>query len=245
MPADTTPRVALVTGGSGAIGAAVARLLAEQGFAVAVGYRTAHAEAKTLAAELPIAVPVELDVTDPSRVAAAFAAVTDQLGRVSVLVNAAGTTCDRPTVRMRDGDWDAVLRTNLTGAFACIRQALPGMIAAGYGRIVSIGSISATVGPPGQANYAAAKAGLAGLTRSIAHETGRYGVTANVVAPGLVESRLTAGVPDGARSAFLRAAATGRPVRAAEVARAVLFCVDTAAFTGQVINVDGGFSPAS
>ncbi|MEV4997147.1 SDR family oxidoreductase [Streptomyces niveus] len=244
VPDDPTarraPGVALVTGATGAIGSAVARALAARGTRVAVGFRRDEAAGRALAAELPGALAVRVDVADPESVRACFREVTEAAGLVSVLVGAAGTLRDRPVVRMRDEDWDDVLRTNLTGMFHCVRHALPSMIAQRFGRIVCVGSVSGALGLPGQANYAAAKAGLLGLTRSVARENGRYGITANVVAPGLVESPLTAGLGAPARERFLGLSATGRYVTPEDVAGAVRFCVDSPAVTGQLINVDGG-----
>ncbi|SER47868.1 3-oxoacyl-[acyl-carrier protein] reductase [Streptomyces sp. yr375] len=234
-------RVALVTGASGTIGSAVARELAGAGFRVAAGFHRDGAAARRLAAELPDALAVPLDVTDPDAVRAAFRQIAGLAGPVTVLVNAAGVLRDRPLLRMTDRDWDEVLAANLTGPFRCVRQALPSMIAAGYGRIVSIGSAAAAFGTPGQANYCAAKAGLLALTRSVARESGRHGVTANVVAPGLVESPLVADIGAASRSGFLERAATGALVSAEDVAGAVRFCVETPGLTGQSVDVDGGF----
>ncbi|MCW7944579.1 hypothetical protein AAW14_21840 [Streptomyces hygroscopicus] len=234
------PRVALVTGGGGVIGAAVVRTLSACGMRLAVGYHKGASAAEELAAGLPDALAVPLDVADPDAVRGAFRRSAEALGPVTVLVNAAGVLRDRPALRMRDQDWDDVLRVNLTGVFHCVRQALPSMITQRFGRIVSIGSVSGAIGLPGQSNYAAAKAGLVGFTRSVARETGRHGVTANVVAPGLVDSPLIAGLDAPARERIVGSTATGQFVTPEEVANAVRFCVDTAAVTGQLINVDGG-----
>ncbi|ONI92989.1 hypothetical protein ALI22I_00720 [Saccharothrix sp. ALI-22-I] len=234
-------RTALVTGGGGVLGGAVAALLAERGLQVAVGYRENADTAKALADRVN-GVPVRVDVRDPDSVRAAFRQVKSELGPVTVLVNSAGVLRDRPLLRMRDGDWGDVLATNLTGAFHCVRQALPAMVAARFGRVVSIGSVSGSIGTPGQANYAAAKAGLVGLTRSLAREAGRQGVTANVVAPGLLRSALTEHVPDGVWDAYREHTATGELVDPHDVARAVLLCVESRGITGQVINVDGGIA---
>ena len=234
------PRVALVTGASGTIGSAIVRTLAAQGIRVAIGYRSERAAAWKLADELPGTFPVEVDVADPQAVRAAFKEIGRVAGQVTVLVNAAGVLRDRPLLRMRDEDWETVLRVNLTGAFHCVRQALPAMIAQRFGRIVSIGSVSAAVGLPGQAAYSASKAGLVGLTRSVAKETGRHGVTVNVIAPGLVESALIKDLPATRRAGFVDFSATGRLVEPADVANAVRFCLDTPGLTGQLINVDGG-----
>ncbi|MER5970399.1 SDR family NAD(P)-dependent oxidoreductase [Streptomyces sp. NPDC002055] len=239
-PADG-PRVALVTGASGTIGSAVARALADAGLRVAAGYHRDADAARQLAKELPGALAVPVDVTDPDAVRAAFRDVASAAGPVTVLVNAAGVLRDRPLLRMADRDWEEVLSANLTGPFRCVRQALPAMVAAGYGRIVSIGSAAAAYGTPGQANYSAAKAGLLALTRSVAREYGRHGVTANVVAPGLVESPLIAGVGADSRAGFAERTATGGLVSAEDVARAVRFCVETPGLTGRSVDVDGGF----
>ncbi|MEV5505176.1 SDR family NAD(P)-dependent oxidoreductase [Streptomyces orinoci] len=234
------PRVALVTGAGGAIGSAACRALAADGIRIAACYRTAEGAARALAAALPEAVALPLDVRDAAAVRAAFRATAEALGPVTVLVNAAGMRHDRPAARMRDEDWDEVIDTNLTGAFRCIRQALPHMLAARHGRIVSIGSAAAALGVPGQANYAAAKAGLLGMTRAVARETGRHGITANVVSPGLVASRLTADVGGPTRTRYLQLTATGALVSAEDVAAAVRHCVNNPAMTGQLIHIDGG-----
>ncbi len=233
-------RTALVTGGSGELGGAVVRALAGRGLRVAVGYRANEAAADALVKETPEAIAVPLDVTDPDSVRAAFEQVRADLGPVTVLVCAAGVVRDRPAVRMRTEDWRDVLDANLTGAFHCARQALPGMLGERFGRIVSIGSVSASVGPAGQANYAAAKAGLVGMTKSLAREAGRYGITVNVVAPGLLPSALAEPVGAKLWDAYRALSATGALVDPADVARAVLFCVECPSLTGQQITVDGG-----
>lgn len=234
-------RAALVTGGSGVIGAATARMLAARGIRVAVGYRHDKGAADDVARDCADSITVPVDVTDPDSVTEAFARVQEVLGPVTVLVAAAGVTRDRPLLRMRDRDWNEVIETDLTGAFYCVRAALPGMVAARFGRIICIGSVSSRVGIAGQANYAAAKAGLAGLVRTVAREGGRHGVTANVVAPGLLESKMTAGIPDRQLDRYRELAATGNLVDATDAARVVMVCVESASLTGQVIDVDSGF----
>ena len=235
-------RTALVTGGGGELGGLIAEALGECGLRVAVGYRGNEAGAAEVAARLPEATTVRLDVTDPSSVETAFGAVRERFGPVTVLVNAAGILRDRPVVRMRQDDWQDVIDTNLTGAFQCAKQAVPGMLAARFGRIVSIGSISGVLGPAGQANYAAAKAGLLGMSRSLAREVGRHGVTVNVVAPGLLPSALTEQVGAKLWESYRDLAATRKLVDPADVARAVRFCLDCPSLTGQQIAVDGGLS---
>jgi 3-oxoacyl-[acyl-carrier protein] reductase len=234
-------RAALVTGGSGVIGAAIARMLAARGIRVAVGYRQDKGASQEVARDCADSIIVPIDVTDPDSVTKAFSRVQGELGPVTVLVAAAGVIRDRPLMRMRDRDWNEVIETDLTGVFYCVRAALPGMVAARFGRIVCIGSVSSRVGIAGQANYAAAKAGLAGLVRTVAREGGRHGVTANVVAPGLLESKMTAGIPSGQLDRYRELAATGKLVDVSDAARAALMCVESASLTGQVIDVDSGF----
>jgi 3-oxoacyl-[acyl-carrier protein] reductase len=233
-------RVALVTGGTGALGAETARWLAEREIHIAVGYRGSAQAAQTLAADLPRAIAVQLDVTDGESIRTAFQTVREQLGTVTILVNSAGITRDNLTMRMSPDEWEEVIDTDLSGPFRCIKQALPGMVAQRFGRIVTVGSISGVLGPVGQANYAAAKAGLAGMSKSVSREVGKRGITVNVVAPGLVKSPLSEQLDPGLRQLYASMAATGREVDPADVARAILFCVECSSLTGQVINVDGG-----
>ena len=175
MSADGS-RVALVTGGSGGIGTATVAALAGAGHRVAVGYATNRDGAEKVAAEVG-GTAVHIDVADPEGVDAAFAHVESALGPVEVLVNNAGITADGLVLRMDAEQWRRVLATNLDGAFHVTRRALPGMVRRRFGRIVNVGSVAAMVGSAGQANYAAAKAGLIGLTRAIARELGSRGVT--------------------------------------------------------------------
>jgi 3-oxoacyl-[acyl-carrier protein] reductase len=235
-------RVALVTGGTGALGGATAMWLAERGIQVAVGYRGSEQVAQALAAELPDAIAVKLDVTDGESIKTAFQTVREQLGTVTILVNSAGITRDNLTMRMSASEWQEVIDTDLSGPFRCIRQALPGMVTHHFGRIVTVGSISAALGPVGQANYAAAKAGLAGMTKALSREVAKRGITVNVVAPGLVKSPLSEKLDPRLRNLYTSMAATGCEVDPADVARAILFCVDCSSLTGQVINVDGGIT---
>jgi 3-oxoacyl-[acyl-carrier protein] reductase len=239
-PVAPVAPVALVTGGAGGLGSVIATHLAERGTRVAVGYRTSRTTAERLAASLPDAIAVELDVTDSDSVSAGCQSVRDQLGAIAILVNCAGITRDSLSIRMTSTDWQDVIETNLSGPFRCAKQVLPGMLAKRFGRIVTIGSVSSTLGPPGQANYAAAKAGLAGMTKTLSREVARRDITVNVVAPGLVHSPLTETLDPALREQYLAMTATGREVEPHDVARAVLFCVDCPSLTGQVINIDGG-----
>jgi 3-oxoacyl-[acyl-carrier protein] reductase len=239
---NSDARVALVTGGAGALGGAIAAQLAERGMSVAIGYRSNAEAAEKLAASLPDAIAVGLDVTDRDSVKDAFQEVREQLGTVTVLVNSAGITRDALTMRMSADEWQEVIDTDLTGPFNCIKQALPGMVTQRFGRVVTVGSISGSLGPPGQANYAAAKAGLAGMTKTLSREVARRGITVNVVAPGLVESPLAEQLDPRLRELYTSMTATGREVTPEDVACAILFCVDCSSLTGQVINVDGGIT---
>jgi len=236
-----TPRVALVTGGSGGIGAATAAALAASGHAVAVGYASRAEAAEKVAAEIGgLAVPV--DVTDPASVAAAFTQVEDALGPVAVLVNNAGVTGDGLAMRMGDDQWRRVLATSLDGAFHTIRRALPSMTRQRFGRIVNVGSVAGFSGSAGQANYAAAKAGLVGLTRSIAREMAPRGITCNAVAPGPIATNMTDVLSPERQAEMVAAVPLGRMGRPDEVASVIAFlCSDAAAYVnGAVVPVDGG-----
>ena len=240
-------RVALVTGGSGGIGAAVVRALAGSGHRIGVGYAGDEAgAAKAVAAAEEAggeAVPVRVDVADPAAVDAAFATVEEAFGeKVTVLVNNAGITRDGLFMRMDDEQWGAVLRTNLDGAFHCIRRATPGMMRARFGRIVNVSSVAGLSGSAGQANYAAAKAGLVGLTRSVAREMASRRITCNVVAPGPIDTAMTAALPEERQAELTAQVPLGRMGTPEEVGAVVAFlCSDAAAYvTGAVVPVDGG-----
>ncbi len=237
-------RVAIVSGATGAIGAATCRALAAAGCHVVVGYRSDAATAEALAAELaPHATAVALDVTDPASVDAAVAAAT-ALGTVAVVVNNAGVTGDELLLRLEPEEFDRVIATNLRGAYLLTRAALRPMLRARHGRIINVSSVVALRGNAGQVAYGAAKAGLIGMTRSLAREVARKGITVNAVAPGYVESAMTAGLPEAARDALVGGAPIGRAVTADEVAAAIAYLASdgAAATTGVVLPVDGGFA---
>ncbi len=233
--------VAFVTGAGAGIGRACAVALAEAGMRVAAGFG-GNKEGATETASLCGGLAVEVDVSDSASVDTAFKTIEDALEAVTVLVNNAGVTSDGLLLRMKDDDWQKVLRVNLDGAFHCIRRATPGMMKARYGRIVNMGSVVGLAGSAGQVNYAAAKAGLVGLTRSVARELASRNVTCNVVAPGPITTAMTDALSEDRIAAITEAVPLGRMGTVDEVAAAVAFlCGEGASYiTGAVIPVDGG-----
>jgi 3-oxoacyl-[acyl-carrier protein] reductase len=227
-------RSVLVTGGNRGIGLAIARTFVAAGDTVTVTSRSGEAP------EGLSCVPCE--VTDDASVEAAFTAVEERQGPVEVLVANAGITRDTLLLRMSDDDWAAVVDTNLGGAFRVAKRATRGMLRARWGRLVFVSSVVGLLGSPGQANYAASKAGLVGLARSLARELGSRGITANVVAPGFVETDMTAVLSDGRRAEIVAQVPLGRYATTDEVAEVVRFLASDAAayITGAVVPVDGG-----
>jgi 3-oxoacyl-[acyl-carrier protein] reductase len=243
-PAAPRKGSALVTGASRGIGAATARELSAAGWAVGVNYRQDREGAERVVGEICAgggrALPIEAVVAGRDAAEAIIPALEDAFGPVLVLVNNAGQTADGLSLRMADEDWHRVLETNLSGAFRITRRILGGMVRARFGRVVNVASVVGQRANPGQANYAASKAGLVAFTKTVAVEVARRGVTVNAVAPGLIETGMTAGVTNGL--------ADGIPARRAGVPEEVAACIGFLAserasyVTGAVLTVDGGMT---
>jgi 3-oxoacyl-[acyl-carrier protein] reductase len=241
-------RVAVVTGGGRGIGRAVALRLANEGASVAISYRSNDGAAENAAEEVrATGVRCEIfkgDVASPDDVRALFEGVNDAFGCIDILVNNAGLTRDNLMMRMKEQEFDAVIATNLKGTYLCTRAALRPMIRARWGRIVNVSSVVGLVGNAGQANYAASKAGIIGLTKSVAREVAQRGITANVVAPGYVETELTGSLPEQVKDRIREQVPAGRFGEAEEVAEVVAFLAGEGAgyVTGQTVAVDGGMT---
>ena len=241
-------RVAVVTGGGRGIGRAVALRLANEGASVAISYRSNDEAAENAAEEVRAAgVRCEIfkgDVASPDDVRALFEGVSDAFGRIDILVNNAGLTRDNLMMRMKEHEFDDVIATNLKGTYLCTRAALRPMVRARWGRIVNVSSVVGLVGNAGQANYAASKAGIIGFTKSVAREVAQRGITANVVAPGYVETELTGSLPEQVKDRIREQVPAGRFGEAEEVAEVVAFLAGEGAgyVTGQTVAVDGGMT---
>jgi 3-oxoacyl-[acyl-carrier protein] reductase len=238
-------RVAFVTGASQGIGRTCAVRLAKDGASVAVAARNREKLdelVNEIAAAGGTAAAFPLDVVDEDQVKATVKAVIAQFGKIDVLVNNAGITRDQLVMRMKRADWDAVLETNLTSAYLCIQQVIPSMLKQRWGRIVNITSVFGQMGQAGQANYSASKAGLIGLTMAIAREVGSRSITCNAVAPGFIETAMTAVLSDEFKQSAVKQIPLGRVGTSEDVACAVAFLAsDEASYiTGHVLNVNGG-----
>lgn len=238
-------RIALVTGASRGIGREVALELGRQG-ATVIGTATSDKGAEAIGATLDDAGIAGggrcLDVTEPGAIDSLVKAVTAEYGAITILVNNAGITRDNLLMRMKDAEWTDVLETNLTAIFRLSRACLRGMMKARGGRIINIASVVGATGNPGQANYAAAKAGIGGLARSLAHEVGSRGITVNTIAPGFIDTDMTRALPDDQRQALLGRIAAERFGEPAEIAHACAFLASPRAgyITGQTLHVNGG-----
>jgi 3-oxoacyl-[acyl-carrier protein] reductase len=245
MSEAQTPQVALVTGASRGIGRAIAKALANAGFRV-VGTATSDSGAAGITEALAAqgGKGIVLNVTDAPALDVAIDSIAKEFGGLHVLVNNAGITRDTLSMRMKDDDWDAVMDTNLKAVFRACRAATKPMMRQRYGRIINITSVVGVSGNAGQANYAAAKAGVAGLTRSLARELGARNITVNCVAPGFIATDMTHGLPEAAKAALLANIPLGRLGQAEEVAHAVAFLASAQAgyITGTELHVNGGMA---
>jgi len=238
-------RVAFVTGASQGIGRACALRLAKDGVAVAVGARNQE-RLNQLVSEITAAggkaAAFALDVASEDRVKETIKAAVAQFGKIDILVNNAGITRDQLVMRMKRADWDAVLETNLTSAYLCIQQVISSMLRQKWGRIINITSVFGQMGQAGQANYAASKAGLIGLTMAIAREVGSRNITCNAVAPGFIETAMTAALSEEFKQNAVKQIPLGRVGTPEDVAAAVAFLAsdDASYITGQILSVNGG-----
>lgn len=238
-------QIALVTGASRGIGAAIAQELGRQG-AIVIGTATSESGAAAISEALKAAniqgMGMALDVNDATQIEATLKTITSTFGEVSILVNNAGITRDTLLMRMKDEDWDAVISTNLTSVFRMSQAVLRPMMKARTGRIISISSVVGHMGNAGQANYAAAKAGMTGFTKSLAAEVGSRGITVNCVAPGFIDTDMTAELPEAIKTKMLERIPLGRLGAVHEIAATVAFLASSQAayITGETIHVNGG-----
>ncbi len=238
-------RIALVTGASRGIGKAVADRLGTEGACV-IGTATSEAGAEAISKRFADAglkgCGMQLDVTVPEQISSVIEIISDKYGAVEILVNNAGITRDNLFMRLKDDEWNDIIDTNLTAVFRVCKACIRPMVKARYGRIINIGSVVGSTGNPGQTNYAAAKAGLTGFTKSLARELGSRGVTANTIAPGFIESDMTDELSDDQKEALLGSIALGKMGQATDVAHASVFLASEMGdyITGQTLHVNGG-----
>jgi len=240
-------KVAIVTGGSRGMGRAIAAALAREGAEVVVCSRNLEANRETaeqIKSEGGSAHPFQVDVTDPDSVSALVKSVVEKFGRVDILVNNAGVTADNLLLRLKEADWDRVVDTNLKGTFNCIKAVARTMIKQRGGKIINMASVVGMVGNPGQANYCASKAGIIGLTKSVARELASRAITVNCVAPGLIKTAMTDALTDKAKEEATKLIPLGRMGEPEDVAEVVKFLASPAAdyITGEVIRADGGMA---
>ena len=241
-------RLALVTGAARGIGRAIALELAKSGCDVAVNFNRSAEEAETLVKEIEAlgvrSMAFQADVSEAAQVEAMFKDIREKMGPVEILVNNAGVTRDTLLMRMKPEDWGAVISANLNSAFYCAKEAIRDMSRAKWGRIISIASVVGLIGNAGQANCAASKAGIIGLTKSVAREYASRGITANAIAPGFIETRMTEVLKDDVKAAIAAQIPEGRMGRPEDVAHAAAFFASEGSsyITGQVLAVDGGMT---
>ena len=238
-------RVALVTGSSQGIGRACAVRLAQAGASVALAARNEEklaSVAKQITGSGGTAATFKMDVASEEDVKSAVRAVIAQFGKIDILINNAGITRDQLIMRMKRADWDVVLNTNLTGAYSCIQQVIGSMLKQRWGRIINVTSIFGQIGQSGQANYAASKAGLIGLTMAVAREVASRNITVNAVAPGFIDTAMTGALPADMKESMVKMIPLGRIGSDLDVANAVAFLASEEAgyITGHVLNVNGG-----
>lgn len=237
------PRVALVTGASRGLGASIAKALLDEGYAVAIGYQHQAEQARALAPDNPMAFPVQMDIGDAASVEKAFSQIAERLGPVDILVNNAAIAQEKDFLTLTDADWERMFNINLFGAVRCVRQALPGMLERGFGRIINISSVGGQWGGLNQVHYAGTKAALINLTRSLAKLYSKQGITSNAIAPGLVATDMSAAElqrPSGQEK--VKKIPLGRLGTPEEIGATVVYLASDEAgyMTGHTININGG-----